>query len=100
MRRKPFVIGSSADPQKSPQRVRLLSGDFILDIVETGNSHHFADRPVTYMVHRRSTGEILTLGDAPNFEQAERIATWTITQITGVDPGFDFSSALDRTTVA
>lgn len=100
MRRKPFVIGSSPDPQNSPpQRVRLLSGDFILDIVETGNSHSPFDRPVTYMVHRRSTGEILTLGDAPSFAHAERVAVWTLTQITGVDPGFS-SSDTRHTSVA
>jgi hypothetical protein len=99
VRRKPFVIRSSAPHQNSPQRTRLLAGDFILDIVETANPALPLDRPVTYMVHRRSSGEILTLGDAPNFEQAERIAVWTITQLTGVDPGFNFSDTL-KTTVA
>lgn len=82
--RRPFVIGNRAEPEKSPRRTRLLSGDFILDIVETEG----APRPFTYMVHRRSSGEILTLGDAPDFERAERVAIWTIQQITGVDPGF------------
>jgi hypothetical protein len=92
------VIRSSAPHQNSPQRTRLLAGDFILDIVETANRDPL-DRPVTYMVHRRSSGEILTLGDAPNFDQAERIAVWTITQLTGVDPGFNFSDTI-KTTVA
>ena len=96
MKRTPFVIRSSADPQKSPQRTRLLAGDLILDIVETPHP----ERPFTYMVHRRSSGEILTLGDAPTFEQAERIAVWTITQITGIDPGFNFSDTHSRTIVA
>lgn len=94
MKRAPFVIGPSAAPQKSPQRTRLLAGDFILDILETTS----VARPFTYMVHRRSSGEILTLGDAPNFDQAERIAVWTVTQLTGVDPGFNFGEA--RSSVA
>jgi hypothetical protein len=88
VRRAPFVIGPSADRQKAPQRTHLLAGDFILDIVETSG----AERPFTYMVHRRSSGEVLTLGVAPDFEQAERIAVWTVKQLTGTDPGFNFKS--------
>lgn len=86
MKRSPFVIVSSITPQKPPQRTRLLAGDFILDIVETADALH----PFTYIVHRRSSGEILTMGDALQFEQAERIAVWTVKQLTGVDPGFSF----------
>jgi len=94
--RRPFVIRSSGEPAKSPRRTRLLSGDFILDIVETEGAPH----PFTYLVHRRSSGEILTLGDAPNFERAERIAIWTIRQITGVDPGFSFAQEPHTSSVA
>lgn len=96
MERRPFVIGTSVGPEKSPQRTRLLSGDFILDIIETAT----LPRPFTYMVHRRSSGEILTLGDALNFDQAERIAVWTLKQITGLDPGFSFFQQPDASIVA
>lgn len=94
--RKPdFVTASSAEPQKSPKRTRLLAGDFILDIVETAA----ALQPFTYMVHRRSSGEILTIGEALSFLQAERAAIWTVKQIIGEDPGFNFDE-LDRDAVA
>jgi hypothetical protein len=87
MRRALVVNGPAAQPHRSPERTRLLAGDFILDIVRT-----VSDRAFAYAVHRRSSGEILTLGDADTQEQAERIAVWTVRQITGNDPGFNFDS--------
>lgn len=88
--RKLHVVNApSAEPQKAPKRTRLLAGDFILDIVEVAE----ALQPFNYMVHRRSSGEILTLGEALTFTQAERAAVWTVKQITGSDPGFDFNDA-------
>jgi hypothetical protein len=82
------VNAPSAEPQKPPKRTRLLAGDFILDIVEVPE----AAQPFTYIVHRRSSGEILTIGEALMFTQAERAAIWTVKQITGTDPGFSFDA--------
>lgn len=87
---------SSAQPQKAPKRTRLLAGDFILDIVEVAG----AQQPFSYMVHRRSSGEILTLGEALTFPQAERAAVWTVKQITGLDPGFHFDDNTGRFSAA
>lgn len=89
------MTASSAEPQKSPKRTRLLAGDFILDIVETAD----APQPFTYMVHLRSSGEILTIGEALTFPQAEKAAVWTVKQLVGDDPGFNFDEA-DRASVA
>lgn len=91
-----FVTASSAERQKSPKRTRLLAGDFILDIVETED----ALQPFTYMVHRRSSGEILTIGEALTFLQAERAAVWTVKQLVGDDPGFNFDDTADHDAVA
>lgn len=85
MKHASVMTASAAEPQRAPKRTRLLAGDFILDIVETGSDRSFA-----YTVHRRSSGEILTVGDAETFEEAERGAVWTVQQITGSDPGFNF----------
>ena len=86
----------SAERQKAPKRTRLLAGDFILDIVEVAE----APQPFTYMVHRRSSGEILTLGEAATFAQAEAAAVWTVKQLVGSDPGFNFGEAAGRAFVA
>jgi hypothetical protein len=79
------MTASVAEPQRAPKRTRLLAGDFILDIVETGS-----DRAFAYMVHRRSSGEILTVGDGETLEEAERAAVWTVRQITRSNPVFNF----------
>jgi hypothetical protein len=79
------MTASVAEPQRAPKRTRLLAGDFILDIVETGS-----DRAFAYSVHRRTSSEILTVGDADTLEEAERAAVWTVQQITRSDPGFNF----------
>ena len=89
------MTASSAEPQKSPKRTRLLAGDFILDIVETNEL-----QPFSYLVHRRSSGEILTLGEALTFSQAERAAVWTVKQIIGTDPGFNFDEQPRNASVA
>lgn len=86
----------SAAPQKAPKRTRLLAGDFILDIVEVAG----ARQPFSYMVHRRSSGEILTVGESLTFPQAERTAIWTVKQITGLDPGFHFDDNTGRSSAA
>lgn len=86
----------SAEPQKAPKRTRLLAGDYILDIVEVPRRR----QPFTYLVHRRSTGEILTIGEALTFGQAERAAVWTVKQITGIDPGFNFDDTSDQISAA
>lgn len=86
----------SAAPQKAPKRSRLLAGDFILDIVEVAD----ALQPFSYMVHRRSSGEILTLGEAPTFAQAEAAAVWTVKQLVGMDPGFNFESTAGEVSAA
>ena len=90
------LTASSAEPQKAPKRTRLLAGDFILDIVEVAG----AAAPFSYMVHRRSSGEILTLGEALTFGQAEQAAVWSVKQLIGTDPGFDFTEASGETSVA
>jgi hypothetical protein len=82
------VNAPSAERQKAPKRTRFLAGDFILDIVEVAE----AQQPFSYMVHRRSSGEILTFGEASSFAEAERTAVWTVKQVTGTDPGFNFDA--------
>jgi len=70
-----------------PNRSRLFSADFILDVIEA----EYEATVFYYMVHRRSSGEILTMGQENSREDAERQAIWSLQQLTGIL--VDFGSA-------
>jgi hypothetical protein len=68
-----------------PQRTRLFTKDYILEIVDVdyGESFYY------YTVHRRTTGEILTLGHERTYELAQRSAVRTLRELTGEDLSFE-----------
>ena len=71
----------------NPQRSRLISGDYILDIVAVDDP----ERLYYYMVHRQSSGDIIALGHERSWDAAETTAIWTVKQTLGYDPGFHLS---------
>lgn len=62
-----------------PQRTRLISGEYILDIIEA----QYSEKLYYYTVHRRESGEIVTLGHESTFEEARTAAANAMQKLVG-----------------
>jgi hypothetical protein len=77
-----------------PQRTRLTSGDYILDIIEA----QYAEKLYYYTVHHGTSGEIVALGHEQTFAEAIRAAEGAMKNILG--HSISFATAEGASSVA
>jgi hypothetical protein len=77
-----------------PQRTRLSSGDYILDIIEA----QYTQKLYYYTVHNTVSGEIVAFGHEQTFVEAQRAAE--IGMQTALGRAFSFAAANAASSVA